>query len=638
MTVEPAEPAGPAASDRPRSSSRTPIARFDDHATGRALELGPARAVLAAHAPDEVLPVLRAVQEHVDAGGYAAGMIAYEAASALDPVLTTRAPDRALPLVRFLIADEVREMPAGSRPDSLGPYRVEEWRSETSEDEHARKIQRVREAIAAGDTYQVNLTTRLRGRITGDLLACHLDLLDAQQARYGAYLDLGDRTVLSASPELFLAREGDLLTTRPMKGTAARGGTPAADAEARARLLRSPKERAENVMIADLLRNDLARLATIGGVEVPALLDAEPYPTLWQLTSTVTARQRPGTDLADALRATFPCGSITGAPKASTMGLIRELEDSPRGVYCGAIALLTPRRTTASGELPATWRLSVAIRTVVVDTSPGADGAAEYGVGGGITWASEPRAEAAELRIKARVLDALSGDGRGAPAVSTAGAAVTVPDPANFALLETLAVRGGIPVHLEQHLDRILASADHFAIPAARDRLAALLRTRAAEGGDRVLRLALGLDGTTRITARPLPEAADGPVLLALDDRVRDPDDPAVRHKTTDRDDLAAALERARARDPRVQDVVLRGRDGRVTETGIATLAVRRDGRWWTPPLEDGLLPGVGRRLALETGRIAERPLTPEELRTAEEIAVLSSVRGWRRAELLLET
>lgn len=620
-----------------------PRARFEDPGTGEVLQLSGVREEIVARTPDQVLPALRAVQARVDAGAWAAGMIAYEAAPGLDPALTVAPGPAPLPLVWFVVADAPDRQDVARAPRARGDYRTGPWTPRWSAAEHASAVDAVREAIAEGTTYQANLTTRLDGRIEGDLLACHRDLLDRQRTRHGAYLDLGSHVVLGASPELFVRREGDRLTTRPMKGTAPRGSGPAADAAARAHLLRSPKERAENIMIVDLLRNDLARCAEPGTVAVPALLDAEPYPTLWQMTSTVTARAAAGTGLAEAMTALFPCGSITGAPKASTTALLARLEDGPRGAYCGAVGWMAPARDTPDGRRPASSSFSVAIRTIVVDR---ADGAATYGVGSGITWASEAAAEFEELQVKARVLEAITprpaqrsrplpgrSSAPGAP-VAEEGAA---PDPAGFALLETLAARGGRPRHLEAHLDRLESSAAELMIPCDRAALAEQLCERALAAGEQgvVLRLALGLDGAATLTERPLPAPSEGPVLLVLDDEVQDPDSPAIRHKSTDRAHLERALERARRRSPAAQDVLLRGRDGRVTESTIATLIVRLGGSWWTPPLEDGCLPGVGRRLALEAGEIRERPLTEADLRAAEGIALLSSVRGRRAARLL---
>lgn len=603
---------------------KRPRARFDDLRAGTRFQFSEAEAEIVAHTPQDVRPALEAVQQAVDAGKWAFGMVTYEAAAGLDPAATVRQKTPDLPLLWFGIASGPDVDPA--LPAQLGTYRVAPWLPQWSREEHAEKVARVHAAIAEGDTYQVNLTTRLLSRIDGDLLGCYRDLVDAQRSASGAFLDLDRWVVLSASPEEFLHRRGDELSSVPMKGTAERGRTPAQDALQRASLLRSEKERAENVMIVDLIRNDLARIARTGSVAVPHLLRADAYPTVWQLTSTVTATAQPGLVLEELLTALFPCGSITGAPKLSTMALIAELETAPRGVYCGAIGWLAPRRTTADGtQLPAEERFSVAIRTVVVDRQ---DGAASYGVGGGVTWSSTAQGEWEELAAKARVLDRLTG---------TAGGRVA-PDPTQFALLETFAVQDGAPRHLEEHLDRLEASARELAIRldrgAARADVLSRLPALIGADGSAIIRLRLGLDGGITLTARELTPPSSAPVTLVVDTVPIDPSSPAVRHKSTDRAHLRDALARARRLDPSADDVVLIGPGGRITETSIATVMVRLGDLWCTPPLSDGCLPGIGRRLALEQGEAVPRSITAAQLAAAQEIAVVSSARGWRPAVL----
>ena len=305
--------------------------------------------------------------------------------------------------------------------------------------EHAARVDAVRAAIAEGETYQCNLTTRLRSRFTGDAFGLYGELAHRQRGGHHAFLDLGRHTVVSASPESFITWEGDWLRTAPMKGTAPRGRSPQQDRAAREALRASEKDRAENVMIVDLLRNDLARVCDPGSVQVSDLLRAEAYPTLWQLTSTVQGRPRDDVGLVEVLEALFPCGSITGAPKLSTMALIAELEDAPRGAYCGALGWIAPGPRA---------RFNVAIRTVTIDS---ADGSAVYGAGGGVTWASTAEAEYEELLVKAAVLPT----GTREP----------------FALLETFAVEGGVARNLAAHLERLLDSAALVRIPVDREEL-----------------------------------------------------------------------------------------------------------------------------------------------------------------------
>ncbi len=375
-----------------------PGARFDDLAAGTVLEFDRFAEVVVAHRPEEVLPALRRVQQAVDAGRWAAGHVTYEAALGLDPRFRCHEPLPGRPLVWFGLADAPTSSPTAL---SSGHGVRLDWRMQWAEAEHAQRVGSVRAAIARGDTYQCNLTTRLTADLPQDLVAdvgarrrWYAHLARRQQGSFHAHLETGGLAVLSASPELFLRHEEGVLTVRPMKGTAARGADPASDRRARARLEASDKDRAENIMIVDLMRNDVARVSRTGTVAVTDLLACEAYPTVWQLTSTVTGATRPGTGLPELMSALFPCGSITGAPKASTMDLITELEDSPRGVYCGAVGYLAP------GPRPRAV-FSVAIRTVVADLVAGT---AEYGVGGGITWSSTAADEYRELLAKARIL------------------------------------------------------------------------------------------------------------------------------------------------------------------------------------------------------------------------------------------
>ena len=346
------------------------------------------------------MPVLAEVEAATQRGWWAAGYVSYEAAAGLPTGLPvpraepgTRFAD--LPLAWFaLFADCHRDSPV-SAPDDGSDLARPDWRLDDDVVDYAEKVRAVRRLIAAGETYQTNLTTRARTVLVNDPMELYAPLAVAQRGRYSACLDTGRFVVASASPELFFDWRGEQLTTRPMKGTARRGRWPAEDAQRAAALSNSAKDRAENIMIVDLLRNDLGRLARPGSVTVPALCALERYETVWQLTSTVTARPRPRTGLVDVFDALFPCGSVTGAPKRRTMQAITELEGTPRGVYCGAIGVVAP-----PGERYRA-RFSVAIRTVTADR---ASGDAVYGTGGGVTWDSEPATEYDELLAKMAIL------------------------------------------------------------------------------------------------------------------------------------------------------------------------------------------------------------------------------------------
>ncbi|MGD1053416.1 MAG: aminodeoxychorismate synthase component I [Candidatus Dormibacteria bacterium] len=552
--------------------------------------------------------MLHAVQEATKGGRWAAGFVAYEAAGGLDPTFLTRPPVPGeafgeLPLAWFCLFDgprPVADLQSGSGTE--GAHTVGPWEPDWDSAGYGRKLDRIRERLAAGDTYQCNLTVRLRSRADGDLLGLYRDLALAQRGAHSAYVDTGRFVIASASPELFFDWTGDRLTTRPMKGTAPRGRWPAEDATHAEGLAASAKERAENLMIVDLLRNDLGRLAEVGSVEVPSLFEVERYETLWQLTSTVTARARPGTALADVFRALFPSGSVTGAPKRSTMALIAEVEESRRGVYCGAVGMVAPPGARFRA------RFSVAIRTVVVDR---ATEDAVYGTGGGITWDSTASAEHAELLTKAAILHRPREE---------------------CSLLETMEHRPGTGVrNLERHLGRLIASAGYFGFALDEARVRSALRDAlAGAGAPARVRLLVSPSGVPGVELTPLPPRRRGPVVLALDDQAVDTSEVWLFHKTTRRSTYETRI----ARHPEADDVLLVNERGEVTESTIANLAVLLDGRWWTPPIAAGCLPGVERGRLLESGRLAERIVTLDEVRVAKGLALVSSLRGWRAATI----
>ena len=376
-----------------------PWARLDDFVSGTAQLFPQLVDQVTAATLDEVPDALAAVERAADDGRWAVGFVSYEAAAGLSPDLpvaelhadgTGRAD---LPLVWFGLSDEP---PADAElVRAEGSYSTGHWRNAWEKSEYANAFAEVKDAIADGETYQCNLTTSVSTTFAGDAEALYADLALAQRGRYSTYIDLGSAAIASASPELFFEWSGDQLRTRPMKGTARRGNTPEEDDFQRRRLLGSAKERAENIIVVDLLRNDLGRIARPGTVSVPALLTPERYETVWQLTSDVTARLVPDAGFVDILRALFPCGSVTGAPKIATMDLIRRIERRRRGVYCGCIGTLAP-----PGH-PVRAKFNVAIRTVHIDRSAGR---CDYGVGGGITWDSKCEDEFDELSTKCAIL------------------------------------------------------------------------------------------------------------------------------------------------------------------------------------------------------------------------------------------
>ena len=587
-------------------------ARFDDLLPGseRSFRLSEPVGVLEARAPAEVPDVIAAAEAAAARGLWVAGFVAYGAGPGLDPELSARVrppndPFAAMPLAWFAMFERRETIPSLEPPRTEPPtIDASPWRPSVDRRTYDAAIDRIRDLIAAGDTYQVNYTLRLRARIAGEARGFYRDLCLAQRGGYATFLDVGRYRVLSASPELFFRIDGDRIMTRPMKGTAPRGRWLAEDEEIAGRLASSEKERAENVMIVDLLRNDLGRICRAGSVQVERMLDAERFETVWQLTSTVAGDLRPGTSLVDVFGALFPSGSVTGAPKVRTTQIIAELEDVARGVYCGGIGYLSP---PGSGEARANF--NVAIRTVELDSETGT---AEYGVGGGITFDSTSANEYEEALAKARVL--------------------TDVRPA-FELFETLPYEPDAGFgDLDQHLARLGSSATYFGFRLDPEAAIASLKTAVAERGTPCgVRLALARDGTVETQVRDLPPEHAEPVGVALDDEPVDPCDVWLFHKTTRR----APYERRRERRPDVDDVLLVNDRGEVTESTIANLAVRLDDAWVTPPLDAGLLPGTRRAALLADGTLTERTVTIDELQACDEIALVSSLRGWRRALLV---
>jgi para-aminobenzoate synthetase/4-amino-4-deoxychorismate lyase len=578
------------------------LARFDalgEHGGGRSFRFREPRGVVTAWAVDDVLPALARVEAAVDAGLHAAGFVAYEAAPAFDSALATHPPREGLPLLRFALfaaRDEVDgDAGASTSPES---YTLGEWRPSISDAEYAERVERIRSLIAAGDTYQVNLTFRLSAEFGGDDAALYARLGRAQRSAFCAHLRFGDTAIVSASPELFFRWTGDELELRPMKGTRPRGRWEAEDDALAAELLASPKERAENLMIVDLLRNDAGRISQFGSVTVPRLFRAERYETVHQLTSTIRSRTLPGTRLTDVFRALFPCGSITGAPKVRTSEIIAELEDGPRGVYTGAIGFVSP------GEAV----FSVAIRTLVLDRRAGT---AELGVGSGITYDSAAGAELRECIDKARF---------------------TRRAPNDFRLLETLLHEPGAGFFLlEGHLARLASSARYFGFHVDEDRVRDALSAAVASAvGAMRVRLLVSREGAVSVDAQPFaPDAST--VRVAFSAEPVDSADALLYHKTTRRD----AYERRAAERPDCGDVLLLNERGEVTESTIANVVARIGGHMWTPPLECGLLPGVLRAELLRTAEVRERILHPDDLRAADAIYLINSLRKWRRAELM---
>ena len=562
-------------------------------------------AIVEAHTPADVLPALATVHESVTARGcHAAGFVAYEAAPAFDPALRVSGQPSAFPLLWFGLfrAPVVRERFAFTSPPN--PLRMS-WAPSISRNAYSARIAQLREYLYRGDTYQVNFTLRLRSSFDGDSRALFAQLVQAQGPHYSAYLRTGAFTLCSASPELFFRLDHDTLESRPMKGTIRRGLTSEEDLELAGQLRLSEKNRAENVMIVDMIRNDMGRIAVPGSVSPVRLFDVERYPTVWQMTSTVTCRTL--ASFPEILSALFPCASITGAPKPRTMEIISELEDSPRRIYTGAIGYIGPDRQA---------QFNVAIRTILLDESRRA---AEYGVGGGIVWDSSPQEEYDECLLKAAVL---------LPAI---------PD---FSLLETML---WTPAEgwflLDRHLGRLAESAGYFgfslSLSAIRERLSTWVAAQHAAGGRTAMRVRLlaARDGGITLEAAPLAPPDGSAVRVALAPAPIRTDDPFLYHKTTRR----SVYEEARAACPDAEDALLWNDKGELTESTIANLVVELDGQRITPPVRCGLLPGTFRAELLAQGTVHEGIVRIEDLPRCTGIYLVSSVRQWRTAVLVTQ-
>jgi para-aminobenzoate synthetase/4-amino-4-deoxychorismate lyase len=514
--------------------------------------------------------------------------------------------------------------------DKLAPAQVQAWlatraapdtpagiagiEASVSSDAFARAIGRVREYIAAGDTYQVNYTYRLRFDAFGPLAALYARLRARQPVPYGALVSLpGGGALVSMSPELFVRHENGNLVARPMKGTAGASGDPATDQQRAEALAADPKNRAENLMIVDLLRNDLGRIAVTGSVEVPALFEVQRFGDVLQMTSTVRARLRGDVTLADVFGALYPCGSITGAPKLRTMQIIRELETTPRGIYTGAIGWIDPPQ---AGQPLGDFCLSVPIRTLALQEPRNGVRRGELGVGAGIVFDSDPAAEYAECQLKARFLTGL---------------------PNEFELFETIrASYEDGPRHLDAHLDRVQASCAYFGFAFAREAARALVvdACLALAPGLHRVRLSVDQAGQARVESAPLAPNPPEPVRLLLADTPTQSTDLFLRHKTSLRSRYDAAWRAAEARG--AFDALFFNEKGELTEGGRSNVFVRIEGQWCTPPLSCGLLPGVLRAviLAAPAWRATERVITRDMLERAEDIVVCNALRGPLRAVL----
>ena len=587
--------------------------------------------VLQALRADEVLPQLQALQDWQAKGYAAVGYLAYEAAAAWLPTpchkpLAVNAREAALPLLWFAVFEpqylEVVEE-TNSAANGLCSYTLEPWLPRQNEAEFGHTIATIKAAIARGETYQVNYTLPFDSALTGSPAALYAAMRQAQQAPYAAYLEVGEQAILSASPELFFHWDGQTkgrnISTQPMKGTRPRGLWATHDQALATELASSAKDRAENVMIVDLLRNDLGRVAQTGSVKVEELFAIERYPSVWQMTSRISAQTRSEIDLCAILQALFPCGSITGAPKQQTMQLIAQQEVAPRGAYCGSIGLLRPDGSAT---------FSVAIRTLTLNAAtPTGQRPAHYHAGAGITWSSETAAEWQEVQAKTRVVQADF---------------LRQQNATPFGLIETLLWADGEFAWLSGHQTRLAQSAHYhgFVFEPAVWLSALQAAVQSTPATSQRLRAVLHASGRVEVSSTPLPDsqpswlqAPSGQVgqRFVLASAPISSGEARLYHKTTQRQIYETAKQAAPAG---VFDVLLHNEVGQLCEFTIGNLLLQLDGKIYTPPISCGLLPGVLRAELLARGLVEERLLHIEDLTCAQGIWLINSVRGWLAMQL----
>ena len=552
---------------------------------------------------DDVPRVLEAVEDASRSGCFAAGYVAYEAGAAFESAVPRRSID--VPYAWFGMYDRPERISRAAVDGLLSREAapISHLRFSVPRPRYTRHVADIRELIHAGDVYQVNYTGQLRFDLEGPAAGLFRTLVERQPVPYAAYIDVGDAQIVSCSPELFFRRSGRRIVTRPMKGTAVRGRTAAEDDEIAARLAADAKNRAENLMIVDLLRNDLSRCCRPGTVRATRLFETERYETLIQMISEIEGELRPHAGLAEIFRAAFPCGSVTGAPKIRAMQRIDELEDEPRGVYCGAIGFVEP-----GGDAV----FNVAIRTAVIRKGTG-----KLGIGSGIVWDSEADSEFEECMLKARFL---SGD------------AALESEP--FYLIETMRAEGGAIALLDLHLDRLARSAAYFGIDLDREaasvKIAAAAAAR-AEGAARV-RATLDADGRLDVEAGPCYSRPEKWRVAVSDTRV-DGADPLRRHKTSRRTLYNEKL--AAAREAGFDEILFLNERGEVVEGSRSNVVVRRGRAWLTPPVESGALPGVYRRHLFESlPGLREEVLYINDVMDADAVYFCNAVLGLVKAEV----
>ena len=540
----------------------------------------------------EVTNLLAQVESYQEQGYYVVGYVSYEAAPAFEEKLAVhKAPLLGEYLLYFTVHDSVET--------SSIPLTYEEvdlpsnWQEITSAEDYEKAIAQIHHHLRQGDTYQVNYTVQLKQNLSANPFAIYNRMVVEQEAGYNAYVEHDDMAVISMSPELFFEQNDRELTTRPMKGTTQRGVTDQEDLAQASWLEQDPKNRSENMMIVDLLRNDMNRISEVGSEHVERLCQVEQYSTVWQMTSTIKSQLRPDVDLVEIFRSLFPCGSITGAPKIATMEIIKNLEPQPRGVYCGTIGLLLPNGRRI---------FNVAIRTIQLHQEK-----AIYGVGGGITWDSTWESEYREVHQKAAVLYRKQ---------------------ARFQLITTGKISQKQLLFEDQHLERLIKASRYFSFPFDPEDLRQKIEEECQvcdSHQDYRLRISLSKSGEIELSRQILTSLSPSFCKAKLCLQEADLNQSFTYFKTTHRPHLSLGE----------QEIIYHNVAGELLETSIGNLVLKINGKLYTPPIRLGILPGIYRQHLLETGQVEEKVLTVPDLDQAETIYGCNAVRGLYELEVI---
>ena len=541
----------------------------------------------------EVADLLAQVESYQEQGYYVVGYVSYEAAPAFEEKLAVhKLPLLGEYLIYFTVHDRVETSPI--------PLTYEEvdlpsnWLELTSVEDYEKAISQIHHHLRQGDTYQVNYTVQLKQDLSTNPFAIYNRMVVEQEAGYNAYVEHDEMAVISMSPELFFEQNDRELTTRPMKGTTKRGLPDDEDLKEAAWLEQDPKNRSENMMIVDLLRNDMNRISEVGSENVERLCQVEQYSTVWQMTSTIKSQLRPDVDLVAIFRSLFPCGSITGAPKIATMDIIKELEPQPRGVYCGTIGLLLPNGRRI---------FNVAIRTIQLHK-----GQAIYGVGGGITWDSTWESEYREVHQKAAVLYRKQ---------------------VRFKLITTGRISQKNLLFEEQHLERLTKASRYFSFPFDPEELRQKIEEECQvcdSHQDYRLRISLSKSGEMEVSRQVLEPLSPTFCKAKLCLQEADLNQAFTYFKTTHRPHLSLGE----------QEIIYHNVAGELLETSIGNLVLKIAGKLYTPPTSLGILPGTYRQHLLERGQVEEKVLTLADLNQAETIYGCNAVRGLYELELIV--